>query len=287
MTTETYRDESEYQMTTEAPNPNQAPREWDATAYHQVSNPQFVWGMKVLDTITLNGDETVIDAGCGTGRLTAELLERLPNGHVIALDQSENMLQTAREMLVPRFGDRVSFIQADLLKLNMHERADGIFSTATFHWIPDHALLFQNLWHALKPGGWLVAQCGGEHNIARIMTRADALMAQEPYSAFQEKLAAHRVYASTAETHQRLHDAGFIGITTTLEETPTPFANAADYSAYVAPVILRVHLDALPDQALRDRFVATITEAAAHDDPPFVLDYFRLNMRAHRPIAML
>ena len=101
--------------------------EWDATAYHRLSDPQFSWGQKVFTRLKLQGDELVLDAGCGTGRLTAELLKRLPEGRVIGVDHSENMLRAASEYLGPRFGDRVMLVRADLQTLRMEERVDGIF----------------------------------------------------------------------------------------------------------------------------------------------------------------
>ncbi len=139
-------------------------RDWDAATYHRISEPQVTWGRRVLDRLPLRGDETVLDAGCGTGRLTAELLERLPRGRVLALDNSPAMLAAAREYLAPRFGDRVSFVLADLQELAdrpLPEPVDAIFSTAAFHWVLDHPRLFRGLYRALRPGGRLVAQCGG------------------------------------------------------------------------------------------------------------------------------
>ena len=62
------------------------PRDWDAATYDRVSDVQVEWAREVLDRLPLRGDETVLDAGCGSGRVTAMLLERLPNGHVVAVD---------------------------------------------------------------------------------------------------------------------------------------------------------------------------------------------------------
>ena len=140
-------------------------REWNSEVYHRVSNPQFEWGKKVLDRLKLKGDETVMDAGCGTGRLTAELLERLPQGHVLAVDVSQNMLQKAEEFLKPRFDGRVRFVHADLADLRFEAECDGVFSTAAFHWVKDHDALFRGLARALKPGGWIEAQAGGRGNL--------------------------------------------------------------------------------------------------------------------------
>jgi len=107
--------------------------EWEAEAYHRLSDPQFSWGLRVLEDLELSGDEIVVDAGCGTGRLTAELLKRLPRGRVIAVDRSQNMLRAAGEYLRPLFGERVRFVRAGLQTLRLEESVDGIFSTATFH----------------------------------------------------------------------------------------------------------------------------------------------------------
>src|SRR5436190_16047407 len=140
-----------------------APRDWDAATYDRVANPQTRWGTLVLDRLPLRGDETVLDAGCGSGRVTELLAERLPNGRVIALDASPSMVDEARRRL-ERFGDRVDFVVADLgrpFTLPDGILADAILSTATFHWVPDHAALFRNLAAVLRPGGRLVAQFGG------------------------------------------------------------------------------------------------------------------------------
>src|SRR6188508_1263765 len=123
-------------------------REWNADAYHRVSDPQLMWGLKVLDRLPLEGDELVIDVGCGTGRLTAHLLERLPAGRVIGADLSRNMVTAAREYLAPRFGPRIHVVQCDATALPVAARADAIFSTASFHWVLDHPALFRSLYAA-------------------------------------------------------------------------------------------------------------------------------------------
>ncbi len=156
----------------------QQPAEWNASIYHQVSNPHVLWGRTVLSDLSLRGDETAIDAGCGSGRLTAELLELLPEGRVIAIDRSANMVMEARENLA-RFGDRVHVVQADvghLTPAEVGEPVDLIFSTATFHWIRDHHALFRGLFSVLKPGGLLSAQCGGGPNLESLLARAEEQM---------------------------------------------------------------------------------------------------------------
>ena len=147
------------------------PREWNAASYDRMSDPQVAMARDVIDRLDLRGDERVLDAGCGTGRVTELLLERVPNGSVVAVDGSEAMVEQARE----RLGDRAEVFASDLLELTLERPVDAVISTATFHWIADHELLFARLHAALKPGGRLVAQCGGYGNVANVQAAIDAV----------------------------------------------------------------------------------------------------------------
>jgi len=256
--------------------------DWDAQRYHRVSNPQVTWGLRVLDRLMLRGDETVMDAGCGTGRLTAELLERLPRGRVIAVDQSAGMAEGARSYLEPRFGRRVEVVQADILSAVV-DPVDGVFSTATFHWIHDHAQLFRHLYGLVKPGGFLHAQCGGGPNVARLHRRAAALMQTEPFASYYSSWTEPWEFADAATTAARLRAAGWADIDTNLEPAPVVFDGPAEFAEFIETVVLRPYLAYLPSAALRTQFVDAITAQAAADQPPFELDYWRLNMHARRP----
>ncbi len=147
--------------------------DWRGDAYDRISAPHAAMGAAALDRLVLTGDERVLDAGCGSGRLTEQLLERLPRGRVIALDGSASMLAEAARRL-ERFADRVTCLQADLGRppWPIDGPVDAIMSTATFHWILDHDALFAGLAGALRPGGQLSFQCGGEGNAADIISAA-------------------------------------------------------------------------------------------------------------------
>jgi trans-aconitate 2-methyltransferase len=159
-------------------------REWNAADYHRLSGPQVSWGKKVLARVHLRGDEVLMDAGCGTGRLTAELLKHLPRGWVVGVDLSQNMLAGARDYLARDFEGKFSLVVADLQYLPFERVFDGIFSTAAFHWVSNHDRLFRSLLRALRPGGWLRAQCGGGPNLARLRKRTDDLAATPKYARY-------------------------------------------------------------------------------------------------------
>ena len=258
--------------------------DWDGAAYHRVSEPQLAWGRRVLERLPLAGHETVLDAGCGSGRLTAELLARLPRGRALAVDLSESMLRQARDTLAAAIAsERAALVRADLTALPVAAAADAIFSTATFHWIHDHDRLFRSLRDALRPGGLLVAQCGGGPNLARAHAHAERAMQAAAYAAHFEGWREPWYFADADETAVRLERAGFTGVRAWMEEAPTPFPGPAEYRAFVRAVVLRNHLARLPDESLRERFMDDVTAAAGADDPPYHLDYWRLNLSARRP----
>jgi trans-aconitate methyltransferase len=256
--------------------------EWNAEVYDRLSEPQFGWGMRVLDRAAVRDDESAIDAGCGTGRLTERLLERLPGGHVVAVDRSTAMLEAARARLA-RFGERASFVLADLQTFTHPDPVDLVFSTATFHWVLDHPRLFANVFASLRPGGRLVAQCAGGPNLARARARFAAI-AQRPefraaYAGFVEPIE----IPDPATTAARLAAAGFEAIATGLEPAMTVIPDPGDYRLFVEHVVFGGHLAKLPDPDVRRRFVDLLVEPAPRDDPPCSLDYWRLNLDARRP----
>ncbi len=258
-------------------------REWNAAVYHRLSGPQVSWGQKVLSRLRLRGDEVVLDAGCGTGRLTAELLEALPRGRVVGVDLSQNMLDSAREHLAAQFGTRVHLVACDLLHLPFERAFDAIVSTAAFHWVLDHDQLFVNLRRALIPGGWLEAQCGGGPNLATLRDRANVLAATPKFAPFFAGFHEPWLYQDAEAAAESLRRAGFAEVETSTEAAPTVLANAKEYTEFVRNIILRRHLENLSEEALRDEFMARLTEQAAGDDPAFSLDYWRLNLRGTAP----
>jgi len=247
-------------------------RDWDASTYDRVSAPQLGWGREVLDRLVLRGDETVLDAGCGTGRVTAELLERLPQGRVFAVDAAPSMVAKARASL----GERAIVLEQDLLDLELPEPVDAAISTATFHWIDDHDRLFARLHAALRPGASLSVQFGGEGNVARFRAAIEALAERPEFAGFFAGWRRPWHHPSAAATAERLERAGFVNVDCWLEPRPT---TPPDPRAFLESVCVAPHLERLPEQ-LRDRF---LDELLAHVDEPVELDYVRLNVLARKP----
>ena len=170
---------------------------------------------------------------------------------------------------------RVTFVVADLLApLPVEPPVDAILSTATFHWITDHDRLFRNLAAVLRPGGRLVAQCGGGDNIVTVLAAASEVGRD---FGIDPAWRSSRNFAWPEETAERLAAAGFTDIETWLNPEPTPLEPGEQLETFLATVILREHLPLIAP-ADRPRFVHAVAERL----PRPVIDYVRLNISARR-----
>ena len=240
---------------------------WDARTYDRTSEPQQSWAADVLARLQgIAEGATVLDVGCGSGRVTEALLERVPRGRVLAIDASADMVALARE----RLGDSAQVWCQDVLDLDLDAPVDVIFSTATLHWVRDHERLWPQLVRALRPGGTLEVQCGGAGNLARVRKAIEAV---QPHVAPELAGWSPWEFATAEETEGRLRRAGFEQTRCWLEQRPT---HPQDMGAFVRTSILAAHLERLP-KSRRERFAAAVLERVR-----LPLDYVRLNISAVR-----
>jgi trans-aconitate 2-methyltransferase len=245
-------------------------RSWDGAAYDRLSTPMERLGREVMDRLEVRGDETVLDAGCGSGRLTELLRERLPEGRVIGVDASASMIDAARH----RLGDDVDLRVADLVGLDLGgDTVDVVFSTATFHWIADHDALFASLRGALRPGGRLVAQCGGAGNIASVHAAANQVADEPAFRPHFEGWTGPWNFATPEDTERRLAGAGFGAARCWLADRPV---QPDEPREYLRNINLGAHLERLPPdlhESYLDAVLAILGERPT-------IDYVRLNIDA-------
>jgi trans-aconitate 2-methyltransferase len=242
---------------------------WDGATYDRISAPLERNGLTVLDRLLLRGDETVLDAGCGSGRVTQALVKRVPRGHVIGIDGSARMIEAARQ----RLGGSAELIIGDLAELDLGERrVDAVFSTAVFHWLADHEALFERLHAALRPGGRLVAQCGGKGNTPELIAATFAVGTSAPFAPYLADWSPWN-FASPEVTAERLRATGFTEVRAALVQRPAPFENLGDWLRTNA---LNAHLLRLPEN-LRQRYLEEV-QAALGLHP--TVTYVRLDIDA-------
>lgn len=244
---------------------------WNAEAYDRVSAPQQEWAEELFGRLELRGDERILDAGCGSGRVTGKLAARLPRGEVVGIDSSAEMIELARQ----RFPD-LDLRRGNLLELDAVGEFDVVFSNAVFHWIGDHQRLFDNLAGALRPGGRLEAQCGGMGNIAKLKAVIDALSGDSRFAEYLSDLTREWNFARPADTELRLRRAGLEATRAWLEPSPM---KPPEPRAYLETVCLRQPLELLPE-SLHDAFIDAVIARTGRRP---TLDYVRLNISARKP----
>jgi len=234
---------------------------WDGVAYDALPLPHEQWGIRTIEALQLQPNETLLDAGCGTGRDAQLALEKLAHGSLVCVDQSTTMLDQCRS----RFGNdsRVLILEGDLDKALPvdAESVDAIMSVAALHWLADHNNVWQHFYNALKSGGRIATDCGGFGNLAKTL----ALVPQiDPNIKFP-----NWYYANVADTEALLIAAGFVDVAVSLRPHPTPLPDKKTLETYLQTLVFRDWND---EQI--SKMAALLTDNT--------LDYVRLEVRARK-----
>jgi trans-aconitate 2-methyltransferase len=259
--------------------------DWDAKTYDNISGTIQSWGLEILEYRNWKGNEIVVDAGCGSGRLTKMLSIKVPFGKVFAVDSDLSMITLAKQNLKTT---SIQFIKNDISEIKLADNVDVVFSNAVLHWIVDHKKVFERFWHILKPGGQLLIQCGGYGNLLNTISIFSKVRKSiEFYKYFcndkEEDIWNEPWYFATKEdTEKILQKIGFQNIQVSIENKEVNFNNKNAYFIFIKTIILRPYLEYLSNDALKNKFVkAVIQEIETNvQELQWKLDYVRLNINA-------
>jgi trans-aconitate 2-methyltransferase len=256
---------------------------WNAEVYERIGKPMRRWAQAVIADLDLKGDETVLDAGCGSGSVTFDLLEHLPHGKIYALDASQEMVDSVAQQLSERGETRVIPMRASLTDFRLPEQVDRVFSNAVFHWIPDDAALFSSLFAAAKPGGKLRAQCGGFGNNAHVLEATEAVRQNEPFKSHLGDFRDSKKYRTPEQAKAALEAAGWADVRANLFQQPVPFDDTEEGALYVRTILLRDHVARMPEDDGVAYSRAVVAETMRRNGTPYTADYVRLDLWATRP----
>lgn len=257
---------------------------WNADVYERIGKPMRQWAQAVIDDLQLRGDETVLDAGCGSGSVTFDLLDRLPQGKIYAVDASAEMIASLERQIAARRVMNVVPLNASLTSFALPEPVDCVFSNAVFHWIVDDDALFTCLYRATRPGGRLRAQCGGYGNNANVLAAVAAIREEPRFRPFLYGFTDSKKYRTPEGAIVALEQAGWCDVRAKLWPQPVTFEDPDEAALYVRTILLRDHVARLPDEPARDAYArAVVDETIRRHGAPYVADYVRLDLWAVRP----
>jgi trans-aconitate 2-methyltransferase len=157
---------------------------WDANEYQKSSSAQHKWARELINKMELKGSETVLDMGCGDGKVTSELATHLKRGCILGIDSSIDMIELAGKTFPREDHPNLHFKLEDFQDINYNSVFDLIFSNAALHWIKGHADILKRIQKSLKPGGRLLIQMGGKGNAKKILDIADEMIVDEKWNKY-------------------------------------------------------------------------------------------------------
>jgi len=157
---------------------------WSAEQYESSSQNQKKWGADLVAMLNITGNEKVLDIGCGDGRLTALIAEKLPDGLAVGVDSSADMIALSKKNFPKETFRNLSFMTKDARELDFDNEFDIVFSNACLHWVIDHMPVLRGIRQSLKSGGRILVQMGGEGNAAKIIEVVEQLMRSPKWSAY-------------------------------------------------------------------------------------------------------
>jgi trans-aconitate 2-methyltransferase len=182
--------------------------QWNAVDYHKNSADQQRWGLELLDKIALSGNERVLDVGCGDGKLTAEIVHRVPYGSVLGIDKPEDMIRFAQEYYQPDVFPNLKFLLLDARNLYFDQEFDVVFSNAALYWVDDHANILLKIRGSLSAGGRVIAQMGGKGNASGILKVLDTMIRGEKWADYFSGFSVPYTFYDDQEYKMLLESAG-------------------------------------------------------------------------------
>jgi trans-aconitate 2-methyltransferase len=254
---------------------------WDARTYDKVSsNVQLEWGRKLLDKRRWNGNEIVMDGGAGSGNLTKILADKVPQGHVYAVDADSNMVQQAKSNLSSCRNVQVIYSSMD--KVSLPTQVDVIFSNSALHWILNQEGVFLHFWQLLKPNGELLIDYGGHGNLERPLSAIFKIMQSEQLKEHFANWKQSWYFPNPDETERLLQKIGFKEIQVDLSSQIAPFPDRQSFATFVRTVIMKPFLGYLPDAKKKEEFLDAFLDELERSGQSWSLDFMLLSIFARR-----
>ncbi len=255
--------------------------EFDGKKYEKVSAHQKEWGAKLIAELTLKGNESVLDIGCGDGVNTAIIAELLPKGKVVGIDASKGMIDTAK----PKEKDNLHFTLKDINKITFENEFNVIYSNATLHWVKDHHRLLKNVFKALREGGLLRFNFAADGNCSHFFKVIRKAMEKEDFSSYFSAFFWPWYMPSIDEYTQLVNDSEFKVVKVWGENADRYFPDTEAMVGWVDQPSLVPFLACVPEShkvAFRDYVVGEMIRETKQADGKCFETFRRINILASK-----
>lgn len=249
---------------------------WNAEDYAKNSAAQFEWACSIIRRCKLHGNESVLDVGCGDGKVTLEIAQAVPNGYVLGIDSSQEFINYARKTHLSKVSN-LSFEVMDASSISSDKKFDLVFSNAVLHWVPDHSRFLNGAASVLKPGGKLVTSCGGGKVAAeQIITAVTRVMKKDPWARYFESFRCPYTFHTPEEYKPWLINAGFAETNVKLVDKDMKLNGAKGFEGYFRSTWLR-YTERVPHDE-REKFIGETVNAFSEANPLDTRGFYHIRM---------
>lgn len=253
--------------------------EFDGEKYKKASKHQKEWGNSLIGELSLSGNETVLDLGCGEGSLTEQLAQIVPDGSVLGIDGSAGMIESARK----RKRDNLVFTQMDINTIHFHNQFDLIFSNATLHWIKDHKKLLYNSFMALKEGGMLLWDFAGDGNCSSFYEVVREKIQDEKYKQYFNNFEWPWYMPAKADYEKIIADSGFSEYNITEVNRDRYFTNSDEMIKWIDQPSIVPFINVIPNElraVFREDIIKLMLERTLQSDGTCFETFRRIHVKA-------
>ena len=256
--------------------------EFDGEKYKLASSQQKAWGKKLIAELEFSGSERILDLGCGDGVLTAEMAKLVPDGFVLGIDASENMIETARK---DHTGANIRFKLLDINEIDFESEFDLVFSNATLHWVKNHKELLRNVYKALRNRGTARFQFAGDGNCSNLIKILREVMARKEYEAYFSEFE-WPWYMPTVDKYRSLLDeTRFAEKRVWGENADKHFADVETMKKWIdqpSLVPFLCYIEGKDRQQFRDAVVERMIKETQQADSTYIETFRRINVQARK-----
>jgi trans-aconitate methyltransferase len=239
-------------------------QKWNAEDYAKNSSVQLQWAQELISKLALRDSESVLDIGCGDGKISAQLAQLVKNGNVLGVDLSDGMIRLASEQFPPAKNPNLSFLHMDATDIHLSERFDVAFSSATLHWVRNHIAVLRGAHSCLKAGGKILFQMGGRGNATEVFRAIQAVLQHPEWLAYFEDFTPPYHFYGPEEYETWLLESSFRPRRVELVQKDMQHQGVEGLTGWLRTTWFP-YTDCLPSE-FRDTFLAEVVETytAAH-----------------------